>query len=145
MKRKQALQDIVEYFHTMHRGLIQRGTADRDAIPHGQKAALFIVATHKFVNIKTLATVLHVTPGAATQHIEALVQAGLVVRKEDPTDRRNVTITLSSRGETLRAKFQKNRMSLLHEIFDDISDEELKIYHDITQKISLKIVNPKQK
>jgi DNA-binding MarR family transcriptional regulator len=136
MNRKETLQELIVSFQSMHRGMVHRGSSIKDSIPFGQKAALFTIAMHKTINIKSLASLLHVTPGAATQHVEALVQEGLVERNTDTIDRRNVTITLSKKGSKLAQKFRKHRFEMMEKLFSEISDQELQTYLDITKKIT---------
>jgi DNA-binding MarR family transcriptional regulator len=44
---------------------------------------------------------MDISPGAASQLVEKLVQSGLLDRTEDPNDRRAKVLTLSSRGRAM--------------------------------------------
>lgn len=91
------------------------------------------------INVKQLACALHVTSGAATQHIEALSQEGFVVRSQDKDDRRNVIITLTPKGREVSDKLQTDRLERLRILFCDVTDDELEIYDAIMDKIAAKI------
>src|ERR1700712_4208812 len=50
---------------------------------------------------KVLAQYLHVTPGALSQLIDPLVEAGYITRQANESDRRIVHIVLSAEGKSL--------------------------------------------
>jgi DNA-binding MarR family transcriptional regulator len=59
-----------------------------------------------------------VTPAAASQHVENLVQAGLLERTEAPEDRRARQIQLSHKGRSLIEKGIRER----HEWMDSLAE-----------------------
>jgi len=109
------------------------------SIPFGQRSALFMIAKHQTVSVKQLAQGLCISSGAATQHLDALVDAGLVVRGSDPLDRRGVVITLSDEGKLLFAKLLKERLELVAKLFDDVSDKDLELLVGIIEKLPEKV------
>lgn len=139
MDRQQLLHQLIQNLQGLYRGMHHASDFQKDSIPFGQKAALFTIASHKTINVKQLANILHITSGAATQHIESLVKVGLVEREIDPNDRRNVIIKLSAHGKSLIQKLEKSRMKMLEELFSDITDKELKAYIDVMEKVNLKL------
>ena len=57
--------------------------------------------------ISELSEQLKVTPSSVTQQVTSLENAGLVVRRMDPEDRRSVLVSLTDMGkESLRASFE---------------------------------------
>ncbi len=137
--RKDLSRKLLESFQGIYKVMLQRPPSAISTIPFGQKAALISVAIHKTISVKQLAAALHVTSGAATQHIEALVQAGLVIRNPDPNDRRTVRIKLSGKGMELIKKLERERLTLMETISSDISDEELEIFVRTAGKINDKL------
>ncbi len=139
MNRKELLRQLMENYQSMYRGILHKSSSQKDDIPFGQKAALFTIAIHKTTNIKQLAHNLHLTSGAATQHVEALVKEGLAERIPDLKDRRNVVILLSAKGKVLIKKLERRRMTIFEELFNDITDQELAAYNRVMEKVSHKI------
>ena len=138
-RRETLFLELFKHVQGLQKGLLQRSTASISPIPFGQKAALFGIALHKTLNCKQLALLLHVTPGAATQHIEALVQAGLVLRDPDPQTRRSVIVRLSDKGEQLIKKLERDRLARMQDLCTDIDDRELETFVHVMQKMNHKL------
>ncbi len=66
-----------------------------------QVFALRYIDHHRQTNISDLARALGITPAAASQLLRRLVEQGYVVREENPADRRNKRLRLTSKGETV--------------------------------------------
>ena len=89
----------------------------RDVIPHEpmlsppQARLAFTIAKYKDegISVKELAKIADITPGAITQFIDVLITKNLVVREEDPSDRRMVRLKITpsakSQMETMRKVF----------------------------------------
>ena len=96
MKRRTALFiDLFGQVQDLKQGLLQHANASPGSISFSQKAVLFAVSLQGMIGCTRLARLMRITPSAATQHIEALEQAGYVTRQPDPKARRNVIIRLS--------------------------------------------------
>lgn len=67
-----------------------------------------------------------VTPAAASQLVERLVQNGLADRTEDPEDRRNRSVRLSGRGRTFLEETIGQRFEWLPALAEGLSAEERK-------------------
>ncbi len=136
MDRKSLLQQLIENLQNIYREMQHTSDYQKYGIPFGQKAALFTVAIHRSINVKQLAAILHVTSGAATQHVDALVKERLVARSTDAHDRRTVTIVLSGKGKRLIKKLEQNRMATVKTLFADVTDDELMAYNRIMEKVN---------
>lgn len=135
MNRQLYFSQIITNFKSLKQSLMGQHDFKKDGIPYGQKDALFVIALHDRLNVKQLANFLHITSGAATQHVEALLQEDLVKRQQDPADRRNVIISLSSNGQRLFSKMQKARLAKFEKLFASVTDEELMIYSRVMEKV----------
>jgi DNA-binding MarR family transcriptional regulator len=122
----------------MHRGLSPRLKVIGKSLPLGQRAALVAVATHGKLNITVLAGMLHITPGAATQHITALEGEGLLIREVDPADKRGVLVSMSQEGADYMAKLEQEMYRYLQEVFSEVDDNELKTFVRVLEKINAK-------
>jgi len=120
-------------------GLMHAAHAKGDTIHPGQKAMLFMIDKHSSASVKLLADYLCISSGAATQHLDPLVEAGLVVRATDHEDRRSVVISLTEAGKTKLREMMKARLELVEKLFDDVSDEELEQFVARIEKLQEKV------
>lgn len=72
-----------------------------DQVTLPQLRVLVLLATRGPLNLVAVAVSMGVHPSNATRAVERLVVAGLVHRRDDPTDRRHVILTLTSDGQAL--------------------------------------------
>lgn len=84
---------------------------DRVSLP--QLRVLVMLATRGPLNLVAVAQSLGVHPSNATRTVERLVVAGFVDRRDVPSDRRNVALTLTRKGRTLvDSVFAHRRMAI---------------------------------
>ena len=84
--------------HAM-RGWIHHARATGLSMP--QFSILMQLYRHGYCGISELSDRFEISNAAASQHVENLVQAGLIGRTEDPRDRRARQIQLSEKGRAL--------------------------------------------
>jgi len=65
-----------------------------------------------------------ITNAAASQHVENLVQAGLIERTEDPHDRRAKHIQLSAKGKSLIENGISERYRWVDQLAQNLSEKE---------------------
>jgi DNA-binding MarR family transcriptional regulator len=82
------------------------------------------------ITIGKLAEELHIGLPAASRLVERLIKEDLVIRTEDPTDRRRTLVQLSNRGKTIvenvGAVMHDNVQLLLRELTEDDLDALLR-------------------
>lgn len=64
-----------------------------------QMGALFHLSRRESTGVSDIGDNLGVTSAAVSQMLERLVQQGLILRGEDPSDRRSKRITLTEKGQ----------------------------------------------
>lgn len=69
-----------------------------------QAEALRAIADHGPLSLKALGGLLVCESGSPSRLVETLVGRDIVVRREDPADRRQVTLALSGEGKALDRK-----------------------------------------
>lgn len=74
-----------------------------------------------------------------TKLIDSLEKNGFVVRQKDMTDRRSNTIVLTEKSETMKSGAKEAGISMLDNILDGISEEELRSFLDTLGKMSANI------
>lgn len=104
------------------------------------KHALMMIGTDGSLNVSQLATMLKVTPGAATQHVAALEKLKLVERKASSADRREVTIQLTALGHDMYKDIRAEFLQSLDIAFEDLDDEELQQFVELMSKANAKYI-----
>lgn len=135
--RKDLILEIVEDMNRVRRTMAEnhRFIPPKNHLPRAQAELLAIVSHQEGLSIKEIAGVMHVTGSAVTQNVEALVQAGLLIRESDPNDRRTCRVRLSEEGKERFKAFVKCRVKKLATMLGPLSDEELVTLRDLHRKI----------
>lgn len=89
-----------------------------DEVTLPQFRVLVMVASRRGMNLGAVATALGVHPSNATRAVDRLVVAGLLLRSDDPTDRRNLQLELTDRGRALVERVMDDRRSAVVEILE---------------------------
>jgi DNA-binding MarR family transcriptional regulator len=84
---------------------------------------------------------LGVTSAAASQMLDLLVQQGLVLRTEDPNDRRVKQIVLTPKGQQILQESLQARQGWMDELVERLTDEEKE---QLTAALQLLIAKTKQ-
>ena len=95
-----------------------------------QIAALFLISRKGRCSVSDIGGELEITNPAASQLLDRLVQQGLVLRCEDPNDRRLKQITLSKQGEDLLQKGFEARQKWLEDLVNLMSADEQRLVRE---------------
>lgn len=116
--------------HTsMHRAFDELGIAP------SQLQLLQLIEHAQPVSLKTLADNMRLTPGAITQLVEGLVQAGYVDRTPSAADRRVTVVALTPIGSGKIGMLKRKKQALLARVVADLDDEELQMFLRVQQKM----------
>jgi len=91
-------------------------------------------------SVSTLADCMHVSRPNISRVVDELVQNGLVNRKRDPDDRRNIQLSLTDTGKKLIKDLNKKHVRILADQFSILSNEELRILFSALESIK-KVIN----
>lgn len=91
------LREIAELYATVL-GIARRVNEADEPMTATQRLLLIEVAAAKELRPRELARLLHTTPATITRAVDALEAAGLVERKEDPSDGRCRLVKATDRG-----------------------------------------------
>lgn len=139
MSREENINEIVFSFINFRKGLVKGGHEHSLRLPHAQGEALFCVFHNNEVTVSELARLLSVTPGAATQLADALVQSDYIERTIDENDRRVTKLKLSSKGKTVLNESKKGKLAKLNQILAPLDDEEIETLSRLLKKVSQSI------
>jgi DNA-binding MarR family transcriptional regulator len=134
--RKKIIEDLLQNMHAMRHKLMVGYTAKKDVvITPSQGFVLRFVAKNSSANVKAITQALNITSSAATQLVDGLVDKGYLIRKNNPDDRRIVTLSLSEKAKKLFKEFKEQGFQKMIEIFDALTDEELRQYAVLNKKL----------
>lgn len=94
----------------------QAMAAADEVVTMPQLRVLVLAATRTPLNASTVAASLEVHPSNASRVCERLVQAGMLDRRESPTDRRQVELTLTPAGDSLVSSMFAHRRAAFGDI-----------------------------
>lgn len=94
-----------------------------------QLRILFLVRRDPGTDLRTLAQRLDVGTSAASQQVDRLVDRGLLLRSEDPDDRRRIQLALTEKGEQAVESISSASREYLHTLFQRFTAQQL---HDLT-------------
>ncbi len=98
-------------------GVAAQSLADvQEALSMTQWRALVIIASRGPIHLTALADALKVHPSNATRTVDRLVGIGLVDRKDNPTDRRHLALTLTRKGRKAVDTVMHRRSSAIADI-----------------------------
>lgn len=79
-------------------------------------------------SIGRLAEIVGVSPPAATQLVDRLVEHGIVERRHDPNDRRIVLVDYTPGEREMAQRIMENRRKPLRRVVDNLTDEEARAF-----------------
>jgi DNA-binding MarR family transcriptional regulator len=88
------------------------------------RALRILVAVAAPLRIGDLASKLEIVPRSATNMVDGLEQAGFLVRRMDPGDRRSILVAPTPRGQELIARLAEQRRESAEALFAPLSAEE---------------------
>lgn len=141
--RYHLLQSLIRNLRGLYSDLYRaRPAGDRltfagKSVSRAQADLLFFVARHKDgVSVKNAAANLHITSGAITQLSDPLVALGLLVRSEDPNDRRVILLKIATNVDADCMDFEAYYTRHVSPMFDNLSDEEVEQLIHLINKIT---------
>lgn len=90
-----------------------------------QTKAMYLVVASGPLRMSELAHRLGVTNSTATGQVDRLVELGLLLRHEDPSDRRQVVVTATSEGEEALERFRELNSRRMREMLGRIGAADL--------------------
>jgi DNA-binding MarR family transcriptional regulator len=87
-----------------------------DLVTVPQLRVMTMIATRGGVNLTSVAAGLNVSPSNASRICDRLLKIGMVDRREDPADRRHITLTLTSDGQALLDRVNRHRRTAIRRI-----------------------------
>lgn len=99
---------------------------EEQGITFPQLRILFRVRMHPDIDLRTLADGLAISPSAASQQVDKLVDRGLLWRTEDPQDRRRLRLQLTPQAEESIGEYSRTATEYVSAILSRLSAKDLK-------------------
>lgn len=96
---------------------------------------LSFLESHKDSKMSGLAHFMSVSTAAMTGMVDRLVKYGYAERKQEPGDRRVIKIKLTSKGNELVKKINRQRHQMIIDIFGRVSEQDRADYLRVLMKI----------
>jgi DNA-binding MarR family transcriptional regulator len=90
-----------------------------------QAKVIYVVLTAGSLHLAELAGRLGIGASSASEQVDRLVDLGLLDRRDDPTDRRQVIVTATGRAEELFERFRELNQRRLRELLEQLDHTEL--------------------
>ena len=136
-KRSKSIENLfatTAVVQRMMHACLQRSFDELSVAP-SQLQLLHLIREQQPISLKTLATDMRLTPGAITQLVEGVVQAGYVTRSESQEDRRITVVSLTPAGVEICKQLEQKKHALLTKVLADLNDEELEVFLRAQQKL----------
>ena len=115
-------QTVLELHHQLHR-IIDRAMSSV-GLSLGRAKVLMRLESHGPMNQATLAGLLGFAPRSVTETVDGLERDGLVIRTEDPRDRRARIVALTASGRDALEAAMTVRNKTMDDIFGVLSPAE---------------------
>lgn len=101
----------------------QSVAASADTVTLPQLRVLVMLASQPSMNLNGVAARLGVHSSNATRAVDRLVAAGLIDRRDDPADRRNLLLGLTAAGDELVQDVMQRRRDTIAKILEQMTPE----------------------
>jgi DNA-binding MarR family transcriptional regulator len=107
-----------------------------DFLSYPRVRVLEVLRRREPVIMRDLADALGMTARNITAIVDALEQAGLVVRRPHPTDRRATVVDLTSRGQETTTETRSPSLSKVATAFNTLPPDDQQRYADLISRLS---------
>jgi DNA-binding MarR family transcriptional regulator len=124
-----AVQSALDAFDELQRRLMSVHAPDFAAldITMAQAKLLYVVTASRELTMSDIAQRLGVTVSTASGSVDHLVDLGLLRRVDDPSNRRQVRVSVTPLGLERLEQLRELGTSQLRALYDAMSDAELKV------------------
>lgn len=95
-----------------------------DVVTVPQLRVMMMIATRGAMNLAAVASALQVNPSNASRLVDRLLRTGMVDRREDPADRRNIALTLTADGQALIDGVIRHRRNAIRRALRQMAPEQ---------------------
>jgi len=104
--------------------MIKRTRMDGKYLPNGQGRIMYAVFSNDGVTQSELAQILKIRPQSLTRVLVQLEEQGLIIRKREEQDRRNISVYITEEGKKHHQTIIEERNRVSDEMFDCLNGKE---------------------
>ncbi len=78
---------------------------------------------------------LDISRSSMSQLLATMEDEGLVKRRVNPKNRKEIFVSLAERGQTLVDRYDQKTRAALERFFDVVTKEEAKLIHDVNKRV----------
>ena len=134
--RQQLIERLMFCMLHFRKGIVHSHEGKELTLPLAQSEALFVIGHAQSLGIGQLARHLSITPGAATQLVDPLVEMNYVQKLQDTQDRRTTNLELSDEGKTFLDSLRQHKTAKVTKIMQALNNQELQTLMMLLEKIT---------
>ena len=92
------------------------------------------------INQSTLQKAVNIDSGAITRHLKQLEAKGMVTRRRNPTDNREIFVRLTDEGRTQIVGYKKEKLRFVNQMLQDFNEEELEALSNMLHRMQNNII-----
>lgn len=115
-----------------------------DVVTVPQLRVMMMIATRGAMNLAAVADALQVNPSNASRLVDRLLRVGLVDRREAPTDRRNIALTLTADGQALVDGVIRHRRNAIRRALRQMTPERRDLLATVLEDFATAAGEPAQ-
>jgi DNA-binding MarR family transcriptional regulator len=127
--KRKSVDAVVDHYETLMHRLIEGHAPDftEVGITMAQAKVLYVVMAAGELRMSELAARLGIGSSSASGLADRLVELGLLVRRDDPADRRQVVVTTTPEAAALMERFRELNQRQLRELLTRLDPDELDV------------------
>ena len=115
--------------------IIKRTRSDSKHLPNGQGRIMSAIFNNNGLTQSELAEILKIRPQSLTRVLVQLEEQGLIIRKREGKDRRNISVYVSEEGKKHRETILEERDRVSDEMFSCLNSQEKQTLKELLGKI----------
>ncbi|PJK21328.1 MarR family winged helix-turn-helix transcriptional regulator [Mycolicibacterium goodii] len=115
-----------------------------DVVTVPQLRVMMMIATRGAMNLAGVAEALQVSPSNASRICDRLLKVGMIDRRDDPADRRNIALTLTAEGQALIDRVVRHRRSAIRRILRQMSPERRELLAAVIEEFATAAGEPRE-
>jgi len=93
------------------------------------------------INQSTLQKAVNIDSGAITRHLKQLEANGMVTRRRNPTDNREIFVRLTDEGRKQIVGYKKEKIRFVNQMLHDFNSQELEALSNMLHRMQDNIID----
>ena len=131
---------VSEYLNSFlcHMNMLARRVSSKNNLSLSQYYTLSNISSNG-ISMSELSLILGVDNSTLTRNINILIDRSLVKKQQSSEDKREQLVVLSSKGEGITQKLDRDMERLLNQFISDINDEQRQQFIDTIEQLNWKM------